>query len=111
MSDDRRLVYSTEQGRLAPARGKQKKRRPEPPAGGGVRVRREKKGRGGKEVTVVLGLSTAQHDLKAIAKQLKRSLGTGGSVKEGTIEIQGNRCDEVIALLAQAGITAKRSGG
>ncbi|MDQ6963718.1 MAG: translation initiation factor [Mariprofundales bacterium] len=107
---ERSLVYSTETGRTQSQR-----RHPPAPAtqvnGGTTLVRREKKGRGGKEVTVILGLSSNQHDLKAIAKRLKTILGTGGAVKNGTIEIQGNHCDKVLTLLAEQGITAKRGGG
>ncbi|MDX8409343.1 MAG: translation initiation factor [Mariprofundales bacterium] len=107
---DRELVYSTE--RTLP---KRTKRKPTPPtvsvAGGGVLVRREKKGRGGKEVTVVLGIDAKAYDLKALGKQFKSKLGTGGAIKNGTIEIQGNHCDQLIALLMEAGIQAKRGGG
>lgn len=107
---DRTVVYSTEEGRTAKPR-KPKRATPPPASGGGVRVRREKKGRGGKEVTVIFGLSSNQHDIKAIAKRLKTRLGTGGAVKNGTIEIQGNHVTPVIALLAEAGIQAKQGGG
>ena len=107
---DRTVVYSTENGRTAKPR-KPKRAAPPPVAGGGVRVRREKKGRGGKEVTVIFGLGGQPHDTKAIAKRLKTRLGTGGAVKNGTIEIQGNHVTQVITLLAEAGIPAKQGGG
>ncbi|MDQ6951078.1 MAG: translation initiation factor [Mariprofundales bacterium] len=107
---DRKLVYSTEHG--LPPRTKTK---PQPPIatvpGGGVLVRREKKGRGGKEVTVVLGINAKVHDLKALSRQIKSTLGTGGAVKNGTIEIQGNHCEQVITLLADRGIASRRGGG
>jgi len=106
----RTVVYSTETGRVAQAHQAKKTRAPIV-AGGGVLVRREKKGRGGKEVTVVLGLSSNQHDIKSLAKQLKTRIGTGGSIKNGTIEIQGDHRDKVISLLADSGIKAKRGGG
>jgi len=107
---ERPVVYSTETGRIAKQR---KAKRTASPlvAGGGILVHREKKGRGGKEVTVILGLSSNQHDLKSIAKQLKTRIGTGGAIKNGTIEIQGNHCDQVLALLMEAGIKAKKGGG
>ncbi|MDX8414345.1 MAG: translation initiation factor [Mariprofundales bacterium] len=107
---ERSVVYSTETGRVANQR--KKKKQPAPPvAGGGILVRREKKGRGGKEVTVILGLTSNQHDLKAIAKRLKSRIGTGGAVKNGTIEIQGDHGEQIISLLLEEGIKAKRSGG
>jgi len=107
---DRQVVYSTESGR--PARVKRKKSAPVAAVpGGGVLVRREKKGRAGKEVTVVMGIDSRAHDLKSLAKQIKSRLGTGGSVKNGTIEIQGSHCDAVLAMLAEAGISARRGGG
>jgi len=107
---ERSVVYSTETGRVANQRNAKKAAAP-PVAGGGILVRREKKGRGGKEVTVILGLTSNQHDLKAIAKRLKTRIGTGGAIKNGTIEIQGNHCEQVVTLLLQEGIKAKQGGG
>lgn len=84
----------------------------ERPAGDGVvRVRRETKGRGGKTVTVVAGVPAEEAALKCLAGELKRRCGTGGTVKEGVIEIQGDFCDIVIAELARRGFTVKRAGG
>jgi len=82
------------------------------PAGDGVaRVRREKKGRGGKTVTTVSGLPLAADALEDLAKDLRRHCGAGGTVKDGVVEIQGDHADGVLALLQERGIRAKRAGG
>ena len=76
-----------------------------------VRVSRETKGRGGKAVTVVTGISLADRDLDALGKQLKASCGSGGTVKDGVIEVQGDHIDRIVALLVAQGYKAKRAGG
>ena len=74
-------------------------------------IRREKKGRGGKTVTVVYGLRLAPDALKALGKQLRQACGTGGTVKDGAIEIQGDHRDKVAEALQQAGYRTKFTGG
>ena len=76
-----------------------------------VRVSRETKGRGGKAVTLVTGISLPDKDLDALGKQLKASCGSGGTVKDGIIEVQGDHIDRVVALLVAQGYKAKRAGG
>ena len=76
-----------------------------------VRVSRETKGRGGKVVTVVKGLALDAQALAAWGKQLKAACGSGGCVKGGAIELQGDHCDRVIEALRTQGWTVKRSGG
>lgn len=78
---------------------------------GVVRIRREKKGRGGKEVTVISGLDLPGEELKSVAKQLKTLCGTGGSIKAGDIELQGDKVDQAMQRLQKQGYTVKRSGG
>ena len=80
-------------------------------AGGTVRVSRERAGRGGKTVSVVTGLPLSDGELRELAKRIKRKFGTGGSVSDGSIVIQGDLVDPVIALLAGEGFPVKRSGG
>lgn len=112
------LVYSTDGGRTCPgcrrpvadcacaARAKPR------PAGDGVaRVRRETQRRGGKTVTVVLGLSLADEALAALGKRLRTQCGTGGTVKDGVLELQGDHVERVLAALAAEGHKAKRAGG
>ena len=76
-----------------------------------VRVLRDAKGRGGKTVTVVTGISLPDKDLDALGKQLKGACGSGGTVKDGIIEVQGDHVDRVVALLVAQGYKAKRAGG
>ncbi|MDX1459130.1 MAG: translation initiation factor Sui1 [Marinobacter sp.] len=110
------LVYSTEQGRMCPDCRQPVDdchcRRSEVPAGDGVvRVSRETKGRKGKGVTLVTGIPLAEKDLKALAKVLKAKCGTGGTVKDGVVEIQGDQRDILVPLLEQKGWVVKRAGG
>jgi len=121
MSDNHRLVYSTEHGQLdKPMRGKSQKKRKQQassaaniknPAKQGVRIRREAKGRGGKTVCVIDGLNIPQAQLKTLLKGLKSKLGTGGAVKNASIEIQGDHREKLLALLAAEGHKAKLAGG
>ena len=102
-----RIVYSTGVGRIAPTRDK-----PGAPCGDGiVRVRRETGGRGGKTVTAVYGVPLPEKGLKGLAGELKRLCGTGGTLKEGTIEIQGDHRERIVAALEQRGYTVKLAGG
>jgi len=78
---------------------------------GKVRVRRETTGRKGKGVTVVLGLPMTAVELTDAAKKLKAACGSGGTVKDGTIEIQGDHLDKVMAWLTAAGHSPKKAGG
>jgi translation initiation factor 1 len=83
-----------------------------PPAGDGVvRVRREVKGRRGKPVTTIAGVPLGGGELRELAGELKRRCGSGGSAKDGVIEIQGDHRDAVIPLLEARGWTVKRAGG
>ena len=81
------------------------------PADGMARVWRETKGRGGKGVTVVRGLVMNAEAMQKLGQHLKTSCGSGGTVKDGTIEVQGDHADKVVALLIAQGIRAKRAGG
>jgi translation initiation factor 1 len=110
------LVYSTESGRMCPGCRQpvsacQCHAKPVPKGDGVVRVSRETKGRGGKAVTLVKGLALDDGALQALAKQLKAACGSGGTVKDGTIEVQGDHCDKVVGWLGQRGHTVKRAGG
>lgn len=76
-----------------------------------ARVRRETKGRGGKTVTTVSGVPLAEEPLKELASVLKKRCGTGGALKDGVIEIQGDHVELLLAELGKRGFTAKKSGG
>ena len=110
------LVYSTEGGRMCPAC-----RQPlaacicgqpaSPPAGDGiVRVGRETAGRKGKSVTVVRGLPLPADELAELGRRIKALCGSGGTVKDGVIEVQGEHRDRVAAFLQSAGWKVKRAG-
>ena len=101
-----RLVYSTEGGDRRTKPGKQA---PPVPGDGIVRVFRETGGRGGKTVTIVRGLSPSE--LKAAASDLKKLCGSGGAIKDGAVEIQGEHREKIAARLRSQGHTVKLAGG
>ncbi len=76
-----------------------------------MRVGRETKGRKGKGVTLISGVPLPPEELKALARELKQKSGTGGTLKDGIIEIQGDHRDALIELLKSRGWKVKRSGG
>jgi translation initiation factor 1 len=110
------LVYSTDGGRMCPSC-----RRPvaqcscrqaaAPASDGIVRVLRETKGRGGKAVTVVRSVPVDAAGLLKLGQELKAACGSGGTVKDGSIEVQGDHVEKVMALLRQRGFEVKRAGG
>ena len=79
--------------------------------GGAVRVARQTQGRGGKAVTLITGLNLGGAELAALATELKRRCGSGGTVRAGHIEIQGEHRDTLVAELVRRGYQAKRAGG
>ena len=79
--------------------------------GGVARVSRETKGRGGKTVTRVVGLALDALALAQLGKHLRTACGSGGTVKDGVIEVQGDHCDLVMEALQKQGHAAKRAGG
>ena len=119
--DDSRLVYSTESGKLCPScqkpvsvcTCKKKKSRSQTniKINGIIRIQREVKGRKGKTVTIVSGFQLADDELKNLSTQLKRRCGTGGSVKDGVIIIQGDHRDTLVTELEKRGFKAKIAGG
>ena len=117
---DRTLVYSSEGGRTCPGCGapvadcRCRAARGATGAAGGdgaVRVGRETKGRKGAGVTVVTGAPLDADGLRELAAALKKACGSGGTLRDGVIEIQGEHRDRVVALLQARGWTVKRSGG
>ena len=111
-----RVVYSTGQGRICPGCSNPINqctcRKQTPPSGdGNVRVSRETKGRKGKGVTLIKGLDMDAVTLVLMSKKLKVMCGSGGTVKEGVIEIQGDHIDRILDYLKKQGVRAKRAGG
>jgi translation initiation factor 1 len=112
-----RLVYSTGIGSLCPNCRRAVRECVCPTGAPGaagpakVRVGRETAGRAGKGVTTVTGLPLSPADLEALATRLKKRCGSGGTVRDGTIEIQGDHRDTIVAELVKAGWPAKKSGG
>ncbi len=110
-------VYSSRHGRMCAHCGRKAaecacRRSPRAPRGDGiVRVRRETKGRKGKTVTTVSGLPLPGEDLRSLAGELKRRCGSGGSVVDGVIEIQGDHRETLVGDLEARGYTVKRAGG
>jgi len=116
--DNVSLVYGTGIGRVCPGC-----RRPadqcacgvgatrKPAVGTPIRVARSTAGRGGKAVSVITGLPLDEAALEALAKLLKQACGTGGTVKDGNIEIQGEHRDRLVAELVKRGFPAKKAGG
>ena len=113
-------MYSTDAGRMCPVcrqptrflqlRGVARPRAA--PAGDGIaRIRRETGGRGGKTVTVVTGLLLDETALVALCRRLKSACGTGGTVRDGALELQGDHREQVGSLLAKEGIRSKLAGG
>ncbi|MEE2820155.1 MAG: hypothetical protein VX915_00235 [Pseudomonadota bacterium] len=74
-------------------------------------MRRETKGRGGKEVTVIWDVPGGDAELKSLGKAIKQRIGTGGSVKNGQIVIQGDHVDTILTFLKHKGFHAKKAGG
>jgi len=106
-----RLVYSTEE--IIPRKGTPAERRapaPGDPAKCKVTVRLDRKGRGGKSVTVLEGLQLSEEDSEKLLKKLKTRFGTGGAVKNGALEIQGDHCDGIMTELGKRGYRPKRVG-
>ena len=108
MPKETRLVYSTESGRF---RSDSTASRPVNPDDSVCRVRRETKGRGGKEATVVWDVPGGEAELKLLGKAIKQLLGTGGSVKDGQIVIQGHHVESILSFLKDKGLQAKKAGG
>ena len=124
-----RLVYSSEHGRVCPECGRTESRcrcrgkgararikaREDAAAAqksdGVVRVGRSTKGRKGKTVSTVTGVPLDEDALQKLAGELKRRCGTGGALKDGVIEIQGDHRDTLVAELEARGFTVKRAGG
>ena len=121
--ENSRLVYSTEEmiPRLPRSLRNNEKAKDNPdekvlhtnvrPSQQKATVRLDRKGRGGKSVTVIEGLQIPQKEREALLKRLKAKLGTGGTVKDTCLELQGDHRDALMEALEKLGYPTKRSGG
>jgi translation initiation factor 1 len=110
-NNDHRTVWSSEQGDE-----RKKPKNPTtaaslPPQQQTIYLHRDSKGRGGKAVTLVKGLALSKENLKALAKKLKQDCGTGGTLKDGVIEIQGEQREKIAEVLQKLGYKVKIAGG
>nr|WP_010130871.1 stress response translation initiation inhibitor YciH [Microbulbifer agarilyticus] len=107
MRDKSRLVYSTDRGRIKEDKPAEKRH-----SGDGiVRIQRETKGRKGKGVTCVRGIEGTDSELKLLLAELKKRCGCGGALKDGVIEIQGDKREEIKAVLEAKSYQVKLAGG
>lgn len=116
MAKSSSLVYSTEPSKKkCPTCGQYdcecERIEDKPLSGQSVKIRIDRKGRKGKSMTVVEGLQVNPKHLADIAKTLKQKIGTGGTAKEGRIEIQGENRQQVAAILNEMGVKTKYAGG
>lgn len=102
-----RLVYSTKTGRIDKPKAVAERAKGD----GIVRIQRQTKGRKGKGVCIITGIDADDVTLAALAAELKKKCGCGGAVREGTIEIQGDKRDLIKSLLEAKGMKVKLAGG
>jgi len=107
MAQDNPLVYSTASGRIDPVQEKLQR----PRGDGVVRIQRQSSGRKGKGVCVITGIDLDDDALGKLAAELKKKCGCGGALKDGVIEIQGDKRDLLKTLLEAKGMTVKLAGG
>lgn len=107
MQNNSRLVYSTERGRISEAKAPPQRNKGD----GIVRIQRQTSGRKGKAVCVISGLDADDATLQQLAAELKKKCGCGGAVKQGCIEIQGDKRELLQALLQAKGLRVKLAGG
>jgi translation initiation factor 1 len=116
MREDNPTVYSTTTGRICPKCGKPISscaclKKVQIKGDGVVRIFRESKGRKGKTVTIITGISLNEQGLRSLHSDLKRICGSGGSVKDGSLEIQGDHRDSIFTELKNRGFQVKIAGG
>lgn len=107
MNDNSRLVYSTETGRIKEAAPVVSR----PKGDGVVRIQRQTSGRKGKGVCVITGVDLPDAELSKLVAELKKKCGCGGTLKDGVIEIQGDKRDLIKQLLEAKGMKVKLAGG
>jgi len=109
--NEHRTVWSSDHGDLRKKDNKPSTTKSLPPQQQTAYLHRESKGRGGKAVTLVKNLSLTEADMKALAKKLKTVCGSGGTVKDSNIEIQGEHREKIAEALVKLGYKVKIAGG
>ena len=109
--NDNRTVWSSEQGDLRKQKNQAPGTKSLPPQQQTAYLHRESSGRGGKAVTLVKNLVLSMEDRKALAKKLKETCGTGGTIKDGVIEMQGEQRQMIAEVLQKMGYKVKIAGG
>jgi translation initiation factor 1 len=105
------IVWSSEQGDLRKKNIPSAEVNSLPPRQQTVYLHRDAKGRGGKVVSLVKGLILSEADLISLARQIKQACGSGGTVKDGVIEIQGDHREKIAGVLRKLGYKVKLAGG
>ena len=111
MSNNNKTIWSSEDGDLRKKEQTTSHAKSLPPQQQTVYLHRESSGRAGKAVTLVKTWILSEDDLKALAKKLKQKCGTGGTVKDGVIEIQGEHREKIADVLQKLGYKVKIAGG
>lgn len=104
-------VWSSDQGDLRKKQSQPAVVKSLPPREQTIYLHRDSKGRGGKSVSLIKGLVLSEADLTALAKQVKQACGSGGTVKDGVIEIQGDHREKIAEVLRKLGYKVKLAGG
>lgn len=104
-------VWSSDAGDLRKKKGNSQSDASLPPNRQTAYLHRESKGRAGKGVILIKNLHLSEENLSALAKRIKQACGTGGTVKEGVIEIQGGNRDRIAEVLLKLGYKVKMAGG
>lgn len=111
LHNNSKTVWSSEDGDLRKKDEKNSAVQSLPPQQQIVYLHRESKGRAGKGVTLIKGLVLSEGDLSALAKKLKQACGSGGTIKDAVIEIQGEHREKIAAVLQKLGYKVKIAGG
>ena len=110
-SDNSHTVWSSDSGDLRKKEQNKPSAKSLPPNQQTAYLHRDSKGRGGKGVTLIKNLILSEDDMSTLAKRIKRDLGTGGTVKDGVIEIQGENRERIAEVLVKLGYKVKMAGG
>jgi translation initiation factor 1 len=108
---DSHTVWSSDSGDLRKKSQDKSTAKSLPPNQQTAYLHRDSKGRGGKGVTLVKNLILSEANMTALAKKIKQACGTGGTVKDGAIEIQGGNREKVAEVLIKLGYKVKMAGG